>query len=357
MKILWVGAVYNATGISTASRALCLELEKLGCQIQTTDIYESKPLDYPHCKHWNQPIDTAVGDVHTVYFTYPHWWNIWRGKVSGGFVFEGTRLWPHWIDKMNHAPQLWCPSEATANLFRLNGVTPPIEVIPHGIDPDFHRPVSRPPDGDFTFLSIASWLGKRGERKGVDLLVEAFDEEFGREEPVRLLFKGSTFWARIERGFYQEAIETLLGHANPRIMVNENLLTDPQVRDLYHQADCFVAPTRGEGFGLPLLEALACGLPLITTRDFNSGHIDFCEGNPGVLFIPSAGQFPADETAYPQGSLLSEPDKQALRQQMRYAFEHRDEVRERGRAGAALVHRDWTWELAGRKMFDWLRSR
>jgi glycosyltransferase involved in cell wall biosynthesis len=52
-------------------------------------------------------------------------------------------------------------------------------------------------------------------------------------------------------------------------------MTEAQLADLYRACDVFVLPTRAEGWGLPLIEAVAAGLPIITTM--HSGHTEFLQ--------------------------------------------------------------------------------
>ena len=59
---------------------------------------------------------------------------------------------------------------------------------------------------------------------------------------------------------------------NKDIIVNSEYVKESElVGKYYHNADCFVAPTRGEGFGMTILNAMACGLPIVVTKDVNSG--------------------------------------------------------------------------------------
>lgn len=357
MEIVWHGSVFAVTGIANAARSLCRALERAGCRIHARDTWKAGDVSFAGLQHWNAPPLPGARSRWHVTFDYPYRWEPQSEPWVGGFVFEGTRLFDEWIAPMNTAPRIWCPSRAVRELFRNNGVKSPIAVIPHGIDPAVFEPAERPASEPFTFLSVNSWTGVSNDRKGVDLLLRAFDEEFGPEEPVRLHLKLSTFWAVIEPGFYESALLLLLGHRNPNITFDDRCLPEADVPALYHQADCFVAPTRGEGFGLTILEALASGLPVITTEDPRSGHMDFCSGNPGVRFIPRKGPAPIRPGGFfPVGSLLSEPDFDALKAEMRRAYENRSRLPEIGKAAAERVRERWTWDHAATAMIRWLQQ-
>jgi len=356
MEIFWSGHLFGSNGIDTAARHLCRAMERLGCRIGTSTVCDHPTEDNRDCLRWIDAVDPESARVSTITFGYPHVWPESNDRTINGFVYEGTRLFFDWVERLNAAHKLWCPSEAVRYLFQLNGVTPPTRVIPHGIVPELHRPVAGARSGPFTFLTIGSWLGERFERKGFDLLLEAFDAEFKPEEPVRLHLKGSTFWACPPEDHYERAIAKVLGHLPASIIPDREERTEQEIAALYRHADCFVTATRGEGFGLTLLEALGCGLPVIAPEDDSSGHMDFCDGNPGVLFYPCRGKVPAPSRFYPDGSLLSDPDVDALRARMRWAYENRPAAREMGMEGSREVHAGWTWRQAAEQMLDWLRD-
>jgi len=356
MEIFWHGHIFGSNGIDTAARHLCRSMERLGCRIGTSAGCKHPTADNRDCLHWIDAVDPARAQTSTITFGYPHVWPESNDRTINGFVYEGSRLFFDWIERLNQAHKLWCPSDAVRYLLQLNGVTPPTRVIPHGIVPELHRPTSGETSDPFTFLTIGSWLGERFERKGIDLLLEAFDLEFKPEEPVRLYLKASTFWVSLLENHYERAIEKVLGHLPASVIIDQSERSEKEIAALYQEADCFVTATRGEGFGLTLLEALGCGLPVIAPDDDSSGHMEFCDGNPGALLYPCRGKVSAPSGFYPDGSLLSDPDIEALRARMRWVYENRQAAREMGMEGSRQIHAGWTWQLAAEGMLEWLRE-
>ncbi len=115
---------------------------------------------------------------------------------------------------------------------------------------------------------------------------------------------------------------------------------------LYRSADCFVLPTRGEGWGLPLLEAMACGLPVIAT-DW-SAHRDFLS-HEWAYPLPIDGLVPARaKCPYYEGARWAEPSHLALRRALRHVYTHPDEARARGARASREVLANWTWDRAAR---------
>ena len=114
--------------------------------------------------------------------------------------------------------------------------------------------------------------------------------------------------------------------------------------NFFKKVDCFVFPTRGEGFGLTPLEAMATGMPAIVTNW--SGPCEYMNSDVGWLLdytLVPAKDF--TETVYKEEcGNWAEPSFDQLVQIMRYAYEHRDEVKQKGKAAAKYVRENWTWK-------------
>jgi glycosyltransferase involved in cell wall biosynthesis len=113
--------------------------------------------------------------------------------------------------------------------------------------------------------------------------------------------------------------------------------------ELLGRMDAFVLPSRGEGFGLCGLEAMATGLPLIATGW--SGPAEYLD--PGDSFpldyrLVDAGGTASNHVHY--HGLWAEPDYEHLRYLLRWLFEHPEEAAARGRRAAERVRADWSWD-------------
>lgn len=345
-KILWSGPVFNPTGIATAGREMVKALVKKGYQIQTTDVWHDT---YPFNKgleFLNNAININDPELISIFWTYPQEWEAKGGRLICGFVHEGTKIFPNWTAIMNRPEieSIFVPSEAVKNLCKYNLVTKKVHVIPHGVDPEVYYPSETTNDETpFVFLSVNSWTGdKQGDRKGTELLLKAFDEEFKTDENVKLLLKVSTFWA--PKFDVKSAIISILGHLNPNIMYNDDLIDEKDLGEWYRNSDCFVSPTRGEGFGLTILNALASGIPVIVTKDMNSGHMDFCKEAKSVLFIDKKGLIEGDKRFYTPGNMLANPDIESLKKQMRYAYENRKRMKELALEDSKHFRENWSWD-------------
>jgi hypothetical protein len=238
--------------------------------------------------------------------------------------------------------EIWVPSSFNRQGFLASGLRRPIHVIPLGVDCDRFHPgirTERNPDGDFVFFASFEW----GERKEPWLLLRAFSETFERTEPVRLVCKVNNRDASLR--LRAEIIRLGLRESGGRISYLFNLeFPHHELAALYRAADCFLAVGRGEGWDLPLMEAMACGLPSIAT-DWGA-HQEFV--HPGVSYpLGINGTIPAvAKCPYYEGFRWADPDSDHLRFLLRHVFEHQAEARARGTAAAAEMRDRWSWTAA-----------
>jgi glycosyltransferase involved in cell wall biosynthesis len=147
-------------------------------------------------------------------------------------------------------------------------------VIPHGIDPDcFSRPTEQTRRGlrssqgisGFVFANASLMTGN----KGIDLLLRAFAAVAEKCPDTRLHLKGTDRLYR-SKALLSEAVATL--PVNRRSLVVDRLfyfgdtISNKQMAEFYQLSDVYISPYRAEGFNLPVLEASACGTPVICTK-------------------------------------------------------------------------------------------
>jgi glycosyltransferase involved in cell wall biosynthesis len=190
-----------------------------------------------------------------------------------------------------------------------------VVVTPNGVDPIF-RP-DGPEEGGPPYLLF---VGTIEPRKDPVAAVEALAM---LEGDLRLILAGPLKHAAAS---VREAIERLgLGD---RVQLRGNLQKD-QLAKLYRGARCFVFPSRYEGFGLPILEAMACGTPVVTTT---AGSIPEVAGDAAIL-VPVS-------------------DAEALADGVRRALEQRDVLRTAGLARAG----QFSWAETARRTFEAYRE-
>ncbi len=260
----------------------------------------------------------------------------------GVTMLECDRIPPYWVWRCNQLDEVWVPTEFNRKTFAWSGVNPKkIRVMPFGLDMRrYHpglKPLNIPGRRGYAFLSVFEWI----PRKGYDILLEAFFEEFGANEDVSLILKVQNNSRYDPQGLEirrdVDNIARRVGRINhPPVILLTETIPQEQMPNLYASADSFVLPTRGEGWSLVAMEAMACGLPTIITSW--SGPTQFLNernGYPlrikGLVPVPRSGTI---HDAIYENAKWAEPDKEHLKKLMRHLFTHRDEARAKGHYAA-----------------------
>jgi glycosyltransferase involved in cell wall biosynthesis len=166
-----------------------------------------------------------------------------------------------------------------ADQIRSFGAGQPIEVVPNGLDvADFGRPadLDRPVDtaliqGLAKEARRVLFLGRIHPKKGLSLLLPAWARLSADSRGWQLVIAGPD-----EGGHLAEAraLAASLGIEN-QVLFTGLVRGEAKIRLLY-SADLFVLPSFSEGFPMSVLEALACGLPVVATRESNVGDVMSC---------------------------------------------------------------------------------
>ncbi len=273
-----------------------------------------------------------------------------EGIPNLGFgVIESENVHPHLVERCNRMDRICVPSSFTRDAFARAGVTRPIDVVLHGVDSEYFRPVSMkqplPGGRAFNFLAI----GTHVERKNIKHLVRAFLEEFKEREDVALFLLLRPEYHTTQNNVALEFTEwerAWAGDSAP-IFLWTGYLTREHLRDFYANANAYVMPSN-EGFGLTLLEAMACGTPAIGLD--HGGVTDFVNESNGSL-VPRGDSYVArDVDTLPYvGDVFHQPDPTALRQAMRQMYEDPELVSLKGQQARADASK-LTWTSVTREL-------
>ncbi|MBK9063715.1 MAG: glycosyltransferase [Acidobacteria bacterium] len=317
-----------------------------------------RPTPWPRSAHIADPVLEAISrrppyeDAPQVSYEQADlFYTAHRGTRVGFTMLEVDGIPRAWADACNAMDEVWTPSHWGAERFRESGVTKPIRVVPLGYDAGRFRPEpgARRASPRYTFLSVFEW----GERKAPEILLRAYAAAFSGADDVLLVVRANNHDGHVD---VPRQIEELgLPRNGPPVafLYNTHIRAN-QLAMLYRSADAFVLPSRGEGWGMPILEAMACGLPVIATPW--SGPSEFLHEDVGYP-IAVKGLVPADaKCPYYEGFRWAEPDLDDLVARFRYVFTHREEARAKGARAAQEAAAKWTWALTAARVEERLRE-
>ena len=208
-------------------------------------------------------------------------------------------------------------------------------------------PLNLPTEKKFRFLFVGGTIW----RKGIDILLRAYVQAFSSKDEVVLVIKDIGQDSFYKNQTAQALIEELRRNSQaPEILYLTDKLSEKEMAGLYRACHCLVHPYRGEGFCLPALEAMACGIPVIVTQ--GGATDDFCSNEYSYLIPAKLQTFippPSLRLAGGKGLVL-EPDLDALRDLMRHVYEHYEEARQKGLKASQYVYQEFTWHKIAEKI-------
>ena len=267
-------------------------------QLRLGSVLRSMGVQVHHGPHYTMPSRSPVPCVVTIhdctFFDHPEW----HVRSKAAFFRRAIRR------AARQAAVLICVSRVTEERLRAwCEVRAPVIVAPHGVDHQRFSPLEPAEGADRVLLSslgvpvdrpIIAFVGTLEPRKGVAPLVAAFDQVARRHPDAVLVLGGQTGWGMAETE------RALAAARHPERIVRTGYLPDAAVPALLRQAAVVAYPALEEGFGLPALEALACGAPLVTTEGTAMAEM---AGDAALLVAPGdvAGLADALGTALHEG--------------------------------------------------------
>lgn len=361
MKLNIIGTPYGTSGyaLHTANIVKALKANGIDVGIECWQMPANwKEFDF------KEEVQKNYTKEPTLMITTPDLWTIKSGDrvhpLIGYCVFEGDKI-PYnwavniangintgWLDGIlvpsSHTLQSVLNGMASYGLLLDSSFMDKIKIIPHGFDPNVFKPDGKKIDQymneNYKFLFVGGWRDGKQDRKGLDILVEAFCEEFKPDEKVELVAKINMAYQTSEQ--VVAAINSLnIPGPDKRPPINVDMSQNAPTEfmaALYRTCNCLVMPSKAEAFCMPCLEALACGLVVITTN--YGGQTDY---------VPKAGLIDVEEmvpaTAEPllyENTMWARPSKDHLKRLMRQAFE--------GRMSAVTLPDNYTWDSIAKEI-------
>lgn len=366
MNVRYCGPALDYSGYGEANRhdiaALCSA--DIGVTVELTkhclEISEFGKLGELCRDLTNRQIDYQIKILHTTPNIYNQF--IEPGKYHIGRVFwETDKLPPDFAAGCMMCDELWTGSDYNAQAIRNAGVDKPIYIIPEAIETDIHdiEPFVVPKNGEYRFYSIFEWT----ERKNPLALLEAYFREFYNTDGVALILKTYVDNFTPEK---KQIIDSEIAQLKRRVPLEKyppvylyrKLMNRQSIYSFHKAFDCFVSAHRGEGWGIPQMEAMLLGKPMIST---NCGGVhEYLKDKENAFLVPytpiELPQMTRNSNWYRQDQHWADVDILQLRRAMRWVYENQDESKIVGENSQRLVKEKFGIKPVGIKMRDRLRQ-
>lgn len=260
---------------------------------------------------------------------------------------ESTAVSEKWVEAINERyERVFVAAPELVNIYAASGVQVPVHCVPLGLDFEpFPEPVARQ-NHVAQFIWLTQSVGDG--RKGAELAVQAFKKAFGDDARQRLWIKS------------RYAADTWIGQIDdPQVYVVPGRLSEWEWQELLRNAQAFIWMTHGEGFGLPIREAVLTGMPAIGTQWLGMHDIDQW-GWP----VPVARM----EEAYPQrseeqmeanapGAMWAVPDVDEASGMMQRVAEKYEDALKIAQRGREYLMSGFTYEKTAEAMVQWLQQQ
>lgn len=367
------GYIHSMTGPSMHARNFVKALARNGLDVSVKTLFQYSPnwvLEPEVFACFEKPL---YEDAPRVLMEDPMtWWHHLVDKKTpliGVMIFEGTCIPYGWAEvaAQPEIDEIWtCSNHSRESIlegFKTHGfsVSPDkVKIIPHGFDPEVFHPPGRKMkvgqfDDYFTFLYVGGWSQGVRDRKGLDLLYRAFCEEFKSDEKVRLVAKVTKIYNQPGYDVMNELqkLHDAKGSA-PCLLLMEDFPNPDDLASVYRMADVFVMPTKADGFNIPGLEALACGIPVLANN--YGGQLDYL--SPDNAWFLTEGKMEwatdANRPLY-DWAKWKVPDVEELKRVMRMLVNDKGQVLAK-RAIASDSVKEWTWDRSAKMAIERLNS-
>ncbi len=351
-----------ASAFTWVMAELVLALERAGAAVRIRRGELTPTLDRATRRRL-EPLMIEGAPVGGTQFKWSHYWQQYLGTVLAGrlnfeffvinyrFSRPDAQPWDPWLQciRQNHYQKLPVSSFCRDVLLQAGLPEADCHVVPHGYSPeigDASRERSRP--GPCRLLTVTN--SHDLERYGTLLLLETFWRTFTAQDDVVLVVKDYGMGAPDSR--LRDRLQDRSGRA--RVEYLTQFTPKQQLIDLYRSCDAFVSPHRAEGFGMKILDAVACGLPVIAP--LFGGPVDF---------LAPDGCLPVDFATVPLGDCLDrrqlritnmpvwcEPDVPSLARRLREVYDDPERAYAVGERARQSVIQDYTWHRAAERLLD-----
>jgi glycosyltransferase involved in cell wall biosynthesis len=332
-----------ADGYGHSAERLAMGIEALGTQVRlvgmtrtTGQVIASSIIDP---KRRFNPYAEVI-----LFYNLPDAWLPQSDRRTLGFtMYESDALPQAWKFKMDMMDEVLVPSKWLVPIFQA-ATTTPVKLVPLGVDCEQFTPKLRVRGSRLNFLHFCSTGGEF--RKGADLAIRSFEAAFGNRTDVSLTL-------------HSTLPLTAQPRVDSRINFSGGLLSPAQLVQAYHSYDALLYPSRGEGFGMIPLEAMATGMPAIFGNA--TGMADYAEFGLTVPTHYTDGRamgHKRPQLAASDGTFgrFQEPNLDALVETLRSLDANYDMIAQQSFENTKKIATQWNWERAANALYRRLGS-
>lgn len=339
--VIWNSFFGKGVGFGAVSETMIPALEKIGYKMYVMDgMGGTSPILDPHIKELYENYLTDRDKVDYMKMAQVVCWlmesfeDVHGDYRLGWAMLESTKLRTFYLNKCNSMFGILTSCEHNKKIQQESGVTAPISIIPPCIDTDkFPEVIRNHEDAPFTFLHI----GVVQPRKNSDKVVEGYISAFPDNGKTRFILKSNDFgelsWFQNRYG-YRKDVE---------FIYTKTPLTQQELIKLYGRADCYVNISHGEGIGMPDIEAMATGLPVIGSNWDARGT--FLNEDVGWMLKIKAWTVAYSDCVESNGE-WADYDQEDYVRILQYVADHPEEAMEKGKVAAERIRNDFTPEQA-----------
>jgi len=358
--ILWYGPCFSFSGYAQHNRAMIFELDKLGWNIQLipTEPYIPEGLDGV-----SRLLELVRNDTIDARETIainlvpppaiPQWgkWTILFTTLENITLHEGAK------NRIQQFDEVWVPCTFNySTLARELTKKMAIEIVQEGVYTKIWNPGvqkdKRFSSNLYTFFFCGDW----SYRKGNDILIRAYAKAFNPTDPVRLLLfthyqgRGANETLPTVKAEIQDICKRYNIKKLPKIDIIPSHYPDSDLPGIFKCADVGIFPTRGEAWGLPIIQLMSLGIACITSNQ--GGQIDYCTKNNSYLIKTEKLDTIDDKVNctvdfYKEQKFIF-PDVEHTAELMKHAYNHRTETEQKGKIARQNIADFFDWEVAGK---------
>jgi autotransporter strand-loop-strand O-heptosyltransferase len=308
----------------------------------TPDGRQDFPL-YTNYKNGGSP------DVHIVLNETDHYYfyDDYDGIKIAYNVWETTRQPDNFFERLKTYDQIWVPSKWQRQCTIDQGIPPEkVKVVPEGVDVDMYKPinrvVSRPMNRPFRFLLVGRWDYRKSTRE----IIESFTNTFSEDEDVEMILSIDNPFANDGLNSTEERLEKFGIHHKGLKVVHH--LSKEEYVNMIKTSDVFVSCARGEGWNLPLIEAMSSGIPSLYSNW--GAQLEFAEdkGIPVNILHEINASIQTDDYKWIENApgMYAEPDFNDLSIKLRNVYENYLVHKRKALNDSDEIRKIFTWDNA-----------